>query len=311
MVKITFILLFITHFSQSVAQEVIIKSPLRYLAFGDSYTIGQSVSTLQRWPNQLVDSLKKYGVEIDTFGVIAQTGWRTDNLLDAMNKANLSDDFNLVSLLIGVNDQYQGLSTQSYQINFTKVLIATLDRVKWDKSAIFVLSIPDYGYTPFGQGNQPAISNAIDNFNAVNRSIVKDYGITYFDITPVSRLGFVKPEYVATDGLHPSGVMYTQWVRAILNRVRSQLGTNTDKVRTQNGIFVHSIPNLNKIIVSPMEMRSTFYLYNGSGQLILNQNLNAGQSSEITVNSMSSGLYLYSIKTNAGFLQTGKLFISK
>ncbi len=294
---------------QLKSQVVIPKQSLRYLALGDSYTIGQSVTSLERWPKQLVDSLEKYGVEIDSFRVIARTGWRTDNLLAEMKNSNLTNDFNLVSLLIGVNDQFQGLSTQSYSLEFDKAIRAALDLVQWQQSAVFVLSIPDYGYTPYGQSRQASISEAIDNFNAINRSITQAYGIAYYDITPISRMGLDKPEYVATDRLHPSGAMYTEWVKLLLNDFREQLNSSTSVNETENGLFVQYNYLLNKIVVSAVEKPALIRLFSIGGQLILSQELTAGSSSEINVSDIPAGLCFYQVQSGNGILQTGKILV--
>lgn len=307
MVRIMLILLFFV--PVLLAQDVIIKRPLRYLALGDSYTIGQSVSSLERWPRQLVDSLEKYGVEIDSFRVIARTGWRTDNLLAEMNNSNLTNDFNLVSLLIGVNDQYQGLSAQSYSLEFDKAIRAALDLVQWQKSSVFVLSIPDYGYTPFGESRQASISADIDNFNAVNKSITQAYGIAYYDITSISRLGLQIPEYVASDGLHPSGAMYTEWVKILLEDFRGQLDYSTSVNETENFLVVHYNALLNKIVVSPVEKQSLFRLYSIGGQLVLSQALASGSSTEIGLGDIPVGLYFYQIQSDSRFLQAGKILV--
>ena len=199
-----------------MAQELIIKEKVKFLALGDSYTIGESVDIKDRWPVQLIESLRKLGLDCNDAQIIARTGWRTDNLKNAIVDANPSHDYTLVSLLIGVNNQYQGRSATDYAPEFEELLNTAIALAGGIKSNVFVVSIPDYGYTPFGKGNQPTISQAINSFNSTNKAITEKLGIKYFNITEISRNGLAHPELVANDGLHPSGLMYTQWAELIL-----------------------------------------------------------------------------------------------
>lgn len=193
-----------------------IEPPKKYLALGDSYTIGESVAEADRWPNQLVRALEAKGKRYEMPKIIATTGWRTDNLRAAMDGAQLSPEYDLVSLLIGVNNQYQGKSVQAYEGEFTDLLQRAVKLARGKKENVFVVSIPDYGFTPFGEKKQAEITQAIDAFNAVNKAITEKAGIRYVNITDISREGLVKPEYVADDKLHPSGVMYQKWVERIV-----------------------------------------------------------------------------------------------
>jgi lysophospholipase L1-like esterase len=187
----------------------------KFLALGDSYTIGESVAEKERWPVQLAAQLRAKGIKISDPEIIATTGWRTDDLKNAILKENPSKDYDYVSLLIGVNNQYQGKSAAAYAPEFEELLKMAIEFAGGDKSKVFVVSIPDYGFTPFGKEKKEAITKAIDEFNAVNKSITKKYKIKYFDITPISRKGFEDTELVAGDGLHPSGKMYGEWVKVI------------------------------------------------------------------------------------------------
>jgi len=190
---------------------------LRFLALGDSYTIGESVAEDQRWPDQLVETLASKGLIFDRPKIIATTGWRTDDLKKAIDAEKISGDYDLVSLLIGVNNQYQGKSAESYAPEFEDLLKMAIGFAGGDKEKVFVVSIPDYGYTPFGKEKQEQITKAIDEFNSVNRKITATYGIKYFDITGISRKGLDDPELIAADGLHPSGRMYGEWVKIIID----------------------------------------------------------------------------------------------
>lgn len=206
---------------QGQAQQLNIPEPLRFLALGDSYTIGQSVSAEERWPQQLFDSLSVRGFATDTVRVIATTGWTTLNLMDAISGKGLKDDgYNLVSLLIGVNDQYQGKPFDQYQPRLEALIDSALSFLNQDTSRLFIVSIPDYAYTPFGQNFNPGkISSEIDQYNAVNQSVAEAYGLAWFNVTPVSRQGLDEPDLVAPDNLHPSSVQYTRWVELMLDAV--------------------------------------------------------------------------------------------
>jgi lysophospholipase L1-like esterase len=151
------------------AQEV--PMPIKYLALGDSYTIGESVTEPERWPSQLVDSLAKKDIQLGKPTIIATTGWRTDDLRNAMTKANLKNEYELVSLLIGVNNQYQGKSSSIYASEFEELLKWAVRLAGGKKQRVFVVSIPDYGFTPFGKPKQADISKAIDEFNEINAQI--------------------------------------------------------------------------------------------------------------------------------------------
>ena len=189
---------------------------LSYLALGDSYTIGESVKESERWPNQLADALTKKGVAVAQPKIIATTGWRTDNLKDAIIKADLKNNYDLVSLLIGVNNQYQGKPADQYAVEFEDLLKTAIQLAKGKPTNVFVVSIPDYGYTPFGLAKKETISKQLDEFNAINKKISKKYKVAYYNITDISRKGIEEPSLVADDKLHPSGKMYTLWTERIL-----------------------------------------------------------------------------------------------
>jgi lysophospholipase L1-like esterase len=188
---------------------------IKYLALGDSYTIGESVEENSRWPVQLVSVLRRHGYTCDEPTIIATTGWRTDDLARAIENARPPKNFNLVSLLIGVNNQYQKRPAADYEPEFEQLLKTAIVQAGGDTQKVFVVSIPDYGYTPFGRADKDRISKEIDEFNAANRKIADKYKVRYFNITEISRKGLDDPELVARDGLHPSGKMYKQWVELI------------------------------------------------------------------------------------------------
>jgi lysophospholipase L1-like esterase len=208
--------------------QLIIEDNIKFLALGDSYTIGESVIANDRWPEQLIDSLSARGLDYIDTKIIAVTGWRTDNLQAAIRDAKLRDEFTLVSLLIGVNNFYQGKSVESYIPEFEALLQKAIELAGGIKSRVFVLSIPDYGYTPFGKSNLEAISHGIDTFNAANESITKKAGVKYFNITDISRRGLDEPDLVAFDGLHPSAKMYAEWVKKILSEAKLKYAQEAD-----------------------------------------------------------------------------------
>jgi lysophospholipase L1-like esterase len=195
------------------------KQPVRFLALGDSYTIGESVEEKDRWPVQLINRLRQKGLAAEDPRIIATTGWRTDDLKKAIEAADLTNNYNLVSLLIGVNNQYQGKPVDAYVVEFEELLQIAIRLAGGKNDKVFVVSIPDYGFTPFGKEKQQIISKQLDEFNAVNKKIAEKYGVTYFNITPISRNGFTDPDLVASDGLHPSGKMYSQWVDLIVKNL--------------------------------------------------------------------------------------------
>ncbi|MFC4230740.1 SGNH/GDSL hydrolase family protein [Parasediminibacterium paludis] len=183
-----------------------------YLALGDSYTIGQSVDSVDRFPAQTAAVLKQQNINIVPLQYIATTGWTTTNLANAITSVNPKGPFDVVSLLIGVNDQFQGRNIDDYGGRFLQLLQTAVQLAGNQPSHVFVLSIPDYGVTPFG-GNNPAISQQIDAYNTINRQITQSIsGVHYIDITPASRLAATDRTLVAIDGLHPSAKQYKLWV---------------------------------------------------------------------------------------------------
>ena len=181
-----------------------------YLALGDSYTIGESVSSAERFPAQTVALLKSHGSKVADPQYIAQTGWTTLDLQNAISKASLKSKYDVVSLLIGVNDQYQGLDTTGYRIHFTELLQKAIQLAGNQTTHVFVVSIPDYSVTPFG-GGSAKIKKEIDAFNNINKQVTAAFQISYTDITTTSRMAANDQSFTANDGLHPSGKQYGQW----------------------------------------------------------------------------------------------------
>jgi lysophospholipase L1-like esterase len=226
--KILFLFCVVLNFSCSNDNnETLGTSPrnYKYLALGDSYTIGQSVCTSCRFPIQLQDSIVKYLKVDDTFQtqIIAQTGWTTSNLKSAIATQNPLNDFDLVTLLIGVNNQFQNTPFSVYEQEFPELVTIAIQKAKGKKENVIVVSIPDYAYTPFGNGNS-TISTQIDTYNDFAENYCTQNNITFINITDITRQGLLQPNLVASDGLHPSTIAYTKFVERILPRAKMVLG---------------------------------------------------------------------------------------
>lgn len=190
---------------------------LNYLALGDSYTIGECVTPSKRWSNQLVNLIKQSCSITTNLKIIAQTGWTTRELLNAIAQTALPKENDLVTLLIGVNNQYRHLPQDEYRQQFHKLLSIAIFYAYKNPDNVLVLSIPDWSVTPFAkERNIDQISAEIDSFNNINRSETLASGAHYLDITPISRLAASEKDLIASDGLHPSGKMYTQWAALAL-----------------------------------------------------------------------------------------------
>jgi lysophospholipase L1-like esterase len=190
---------------------------MRFLALGDSYTIGESVAAAERWPVQLAARMRAAGVAMENPLIIATTGWTTDELADAIARRKPEGPFALVSLLIGVNNQYRGRGLDEYRTEFAALLEQAIAFAGGEPQRVLVLSIPDWGVTPFAANRHTErVASEIDAFNAVNAQESARLGARYVDITPISRQAAADPALLAADGLHPSGKMYTAWVEVAL-----------------------------------------------------------------------------------------------
>ncbi len=186
------------------------------LSLGDSYTIGESVSSEDRWPVDLAGMLRTDGIDVADPIIIARTGWTTRDLSAAIDDARPRGPFDLVTLLVGVNDQYRGRTPDEYRPQFRLVLNRALTQAGKRPASVIVVSIPDWGVTPHAHGrDRHRIAADIDAFNAVNRDEAMVAGTHYVDITGLSRLAAADRALVAGDGLHPSAAMYVRWARAI------------------------------------------------------------------------------------------------
>lgn len=297
-----------------LAQDLQVKAPVRYLALGDSYTIGQSVPDNERWPIQLRDSLEKRGIDVRETNVIATTGWRTDNLLNAISNQNLDrENYNLVSLLIGVNDQYQQRPIAHYEPLFRQLLDSCLRYAAFDTSSVFIVSIPDYAYTPFGQRriDPNQISLQLDEYNAINKRVAEEYGVQYFDITPISRLGLENTDLVAVDELHPSGYQYTLWVRTILNYLDANVLSNTAKISAAQLLKIYPVPARELVRIDGMEAKSydEIRVLNIQGQLQRINDQKKEQQLEVDISKLSRGTYFLQLFKKNQLVAKGRFIV--
>ncbi|MGM0581257.1 MAG: SGNH/GDSL hydrolase family protein [Bacteroidota bacterium] len=189
---------------------------LPYLALGDSYTIGEAVDADKTWSSILSKKLNQRGIEVQLDKIIATTGWTTDELLEAINNDDTleNSDYKLVSLLIGVNNQYRGYGIKQYEEEFELLIRKAISLAGNKVNRVFVVSIPDYGVTPFAvenNKNADLIAKELYEYNAIAKNITDEYGVKFFDITPISLKAIWDKDYVAEDKLHPSAKMYAEW----------------------------------------------------------------------------------------------------
>lgn len=183
-----------------------------YLALGDSYTIGESVPLTKNFPHQTVALLKKAGVNMNEPAIVAKTGWTTDELQEQLSRTRLAVPFDFVTLLIGVNNQYRGRSADEYAKQFEELLQQAIGYAGGITNQVIVLSIPDWGVTPFAEGrDRKQIAKEIDLYNSINERISKQYKVHYINITPFTREAATDKTLVAEDGLHPSAKDYARW----------------------------------------------------------------------------------------------------
>lgn len=197
---------------------------MKYLALGDSYTIGEGVLASERWPMILQKRLNEENVQLAEPEFIATTGWTTFELKDAIDQQNINGSYDLVSLLIGVNNQYRDLNVDLFRDEFKKLLQIAIQFAGNDPKNVIVLSIPDYGVTPFASDHNPEkIRKELIEYNKVKKEVTENAGVLFFDITPISLNAKFDKSLLADDELHPSGKMYSQWVNLIFEDVKSLL----------------------------------------------------------------------------------------
>jgi lysophospholipase L1-like esterase len=194
-----------------------------FLALGDSYTIGQSVAPIERFPTQTTQKLAAYNIAFDTPEYIAATGWTTNNLISAINSnPPQKPTYDFVTLLIGVNNQYQGRTQQEYANQFSSLLNTAILYAGNKPNKVVVLSIPDWGVTPFASGYDRAlIARQIDSFNVINYQISVQKNVHYINITPSTRLAASDPSLLANDGLHPSATEYAKWATMLSDTIKA------------------------------------------------------------------------------------------
>jgi lysophospholipase L1-like esterase len=285
---VVLLLVFITN---GFSQKIKIQDTVRFLALGDSYTIGQSVGVSERWPNQFAAELTNQGYSVEEVNIIAQTGWTTANLKNAINQQQPSG-YNLVSLLIGVNNQFLGGDLQNYATQFEELMQQAIYLAGNNPQHVFVLSIPDYAFTPYGNGNS-SISAQIDAFNAVNKQITESYKVKYVNITPISRNGLIQPELVASDGLHPSGIMYGYWVMEIMKSVEMELDIN---YAPANNHEISCILSQRNLTITSAEKEGEIAIYDSNGKLIKSHFIPKGSGTVLNLNGLADGIYLLMIR---------------
>ncbi len=197
---------------------------MNYLALGDSYTIGESVDYLDNFPSQTTRFIQQKGIQFNLKKLIAVTGWTTDELAKAVATEKPTFDFDWVTLLIGVNNQYRGRSSEEYAWQFYSLLCQSILFAKGKPQHVIVLSIPDWGLTPFNkERNKEETSAQIDEYNAINQSISSELGCHYVDITTSTRLHAEHTDYLAKDLLHYSPKEYAIWAEKVANIIGSYL----------------------------------------------------------------------------------------
>lgn len=198
-----------------------------YLALGDSYTIGEQVTLAESFPYQTVQRFRRNQITNVSFvapEIVAKTGWSTDELSAAVNDTVFLKKYDVVSLLIGVNNQYRGRSASEFETEFTQLLEKAFELAGGNHKRVFVLSIPDWGITPFAQGkDQHKISMEIDRFNNTCQRVAEDYRATFIDITTSQRTDGTRADFLAPDGLHPSGNEYAKWAGKLQLAINANL----------------------------------------------------------------------------------------
>ena len=204
-------------------------SAASYVALGDSYTIGEGVAASERWPDQLAALLRNEHIAIDDVEIVARTGWTTDELSHAMDAHAFHPPYALVTLLIGVNNQYRGRDLDNYRVEFTQLLQRAINLAGNKPQRVIVVSIPDWGVTRFGKSSgrdTHEIAHQLDAYNAANAQIATMLHCGYVDVTAISREGGDRPDMLVGDGLHPSAAMYARWAAAILPAAKASLSSS-------------------------------------------------------------------------------------
>ena len=193
-----------------------------YLALGDSYTIGESVLPSENFPNQAVRLLTQSGYNFKSPEIIAKTGWTTDELQNNINSHTFTPPYDIVTLLIGVNNQYRGRPVDTYKPEFENLLRQAIQFAGGKTDHVIVLSIPDWGVTPFANGRDRAqIAREIDEYNSANKTISENYKVNFIDITSLTREAANDLSLLAADGLHPSAKEYKRWSEKLADKIKA------------------------------------------------------------------------------------------
>lgn len=197
---------------------------ITYLALGDSYTVGEGVGVTESFPYQTIQLLKEEGQRCNDPEIFATTGWTSSDLRTGIKRNYFQSSYYFVSLLIGVNDQYQGKSTDEYAENLERLIEMAIRFTEGKPAHVFVLSIPDWGITPFATDRDPeTIAQGIDAFNTVNETIARRHNVTYITVTDISREAADNPHLLAPDQLHPSGAAYALWAERLAGEMQKVL----------------------------------------------------------------------------------------
>ena len=203
--------------NQNLNSDSLNQTQFSLLALGDSYTIGEGVDEDQRWPNQFIKVAYENGVDFSSSRIIAETGWKSYDLINAIESSNFEKKYDYVSLLIGVNNQFNSRPVNEFKNDLDKLLIK-INNLKKKNGSVLIISIPDWGSSPFGEGfDRNVISNEINTFNNSLKNFANTNGLNYVDVTEISRRAIYQPTLIADDNLHPSGIMYLEWVKKIYN----------------------------------------------------------------------------------------------
>lgn len=201
--------------NQNLNSDSLNQTQFSLLALGDSYTIGEGVDEDQRWPNQFIKVAYENGVDFSSSRIIAETGWKSYDLINAIESSNFEKKYDYVSLLIGVNNQFNSRPVNEFKNDLDKLLIK-INNLKKKNGNVLIISIPDWGSSPFGLGfDRNEISNEINTFNNSLKSFANTNGLNYVDVTEISRRAINEPNLIAIDNLHPSGIMYLEWAKKI------------------------------------------------------------------------------------------------
>ena len=201
--------------NQNLNSDSLNQTQFSLLALGDSYTIGEGVNEDQIWPNQFIKVAYENGVDFSSPRIIAETGWKSYDLINAIESSNFEKKYDYVSLLIGVNNQFNSRPVNEFENDLDKLLIK-INNLKKKSGSVLIISIPDWGSSPFGEGfDRNVISNEINTFNNSLKNFANTNGLNYVDVTEISRRAINEPNLIAIDNLHPSGIMYLEWAKKI------------------------------------------------------------------------------------------------